>query len=72
MQIASVVRVNDDETVAGDVRVDIYKLTKYTRSNQNPTSNQRPIVKQGERLAKATWCRRRLHRLGRARGSART
>ncbi|MGH8525215.1 MAG: DNA-directed RNA polymerase subunit beta, partial [Gammaproteobacteria bacterium] len=30
-----VVRVNDDETVAGDVGVDIYKLTKYTRSNQN-------------------------------------
>jgi len=26
-----VVRVNDDETLAGDVGVDIYKLTKYTR-----------------------------------------
>src|SRR5216110_1704673 len=48
-----VVRVNDDETVACDVGVDIYKLTKYTRSNQNPNINQRPIVKQGERLAKA-------------------
>src|SRR3989475_165675 len=48
-----VVRVNDDETVAGDVGVDIYKLTKYTRSNQNTNINQRPIVKQGERLAKA-------------------
>jgi len=47
-----VVRVNDDETVAGDVGVDIYKLTKYTRSNQNTNINQRPIVKQGERLAK--------------------
>jgi DNA-directed RNA polymerase subunit beta len=32
--------------------VDIYKLTKYTRSNQNTNINQRPIVKQGERLAK--------------------
>ena len=47
-----VVRVNDDETVQGDVGVDIYKLTKYTRSNQNTNINQRPIVKQGERLAK--------------------
>jgi DNA-directed RNA polymerase subunit beta len=47
-----VVRVNDDETVAGDVGVDIYKLTKYTRSNQNTNINQRPIVKQGERMAK--------------------
>src|SRR5687767_263783 len=47
-----VVRVNDDETVAGDVGVDIYKLTKYTRSNQNTNINQRPIVKQGERLSK--------------------
>ena len=46
------VRVNDDETVAGDVGVDIYKLTKYTRSNQNTNINQRPIVKQGERIAK--------------------
>jgi DNA-directed RNA polymerase subunit beta len=47
-----VVRVNDDETVAGDVGVDIYKLTKYTRSNQNTNINQRPIVKPGERIAK--------------------
>ena len=50
-----VVRVNDDETVAGDVGVDIYKLTKYTRSNQNTNINQRPIVKQGERSRRATW-----------------
>ncbi|MGA8052042.1 MAG: DNA-directed RNA polymerase subunit beta [Burkholderiales bacterium] len=48
-----VVRVNDDETVPGDVGVDIYKLTKYTRSNQNTNINQRPIVRQGERIAKA-------------------
>ncbi|MBV9190588.1 MAG: DNA-directed RNA polymerase subunit beta [Betaproteobacteria bacterium] len=47
-----VVRVNDDETLAGDVGVDIYKLTKYTRSNQNTNINQRPIVKQGEKIAK--------------------
>ncbi|MEW5862143.1 MAG: DNA-directed RNA polymerase subunit beta [Pseudomonadota bacterium] len=47
-----VVRVNDDETAPGDVGVDIYKLTKYTRSNQNTNINQRPIVKPGERIAR--------------------
>ncbi|MSQ49037.1 MAG: DNA-directed RNA polymerase subunit beta [Betaproteobacteria bacterium] len=47
-----VVRVNDDETVPGDVGVDIYKMTKYTRSNQNTNINQRAIVKPGERIAK--------------------
>jgi DNA-directed RNA polymerase subunit beta len=46
------VRVNDEETVAGDVGVDIYNLVKYTRSNQNTNINQRPIVKVGERIAK--------------------
>jgi DNA-directed RNA polymerase subunit beta len=47
-----VVRVNDEETVAGEVGVDIYNLVKYTRSNQNTNINQRPIVKVGERIAK--------------------
>src|SRR6187397_2313312 len=47
-----VVRVNDEETVAGDVGVDIYKLTKYTRSNQKTNINQRPIVKPGEKIAR--------------------
>jgi len=47
-----VVRVNDDETVPGDVGVDIYNLVKYTRSNQNTNINQTPLVKPGERLAK--------------------
>ncbi|MBB5020483.1 DNA-directed RNA polymerase subunit beta [Chitinivorax tropicus] len=47
-----VIRVNDDETSAGEVGVDIYNLTKYTRSNQNTNINQRPIVKVGDRLAK--------------------
>jgi DNA-directed RNA polymerase subunit beta len=47
-----VVRVNDDETVPGDVGVDIYKLTKYTRSNQNTNINQRAVVKPGEKIAK--------------------
>jgi DNA-directed RNA polymerase subunit beta len=47
-----VVRVNDDETVSGDVGVDIYNLVKYTRSNQNTNINQTPLVKPGERIAK--------------------
>lgn len=47
-----VVRVNDEETVAGEVGVDIYNLTKYTRSNQNTNINQRPIVKVGDVIAK--------------------
>jgi DNA-directed RNA polymerase subunit beta len=47
-----VVRVNDDETVAGDVGVDIYNLVKYTRSNQNTNINQRPLVNVGESIAK--------------------
>ncbi|MGZ9066844.1 MAG: DNA-directed RNA polymerase subunit beta, partial [Burkholderiales bacterium] len=40
-----VVRVNDDETSAGEVGVDIYNLVKYQRSNQNTNINQRPLVK---------------------------
>ncbi len=47
-----VVRVNDDETVPGEPGVDIYNLTKYTRSNQNTCINQRPLVKQGDRVAR--------------------
>ena len=39
-----VVRVNDDETSAGESGVDIYNLTKYTRSNQNTCINQRPLA----------------------------
>ena len=45
-----VIRVNDDETAAGEVGVDIYNLIKYTRSNQNTNINQRPIVKVGDRV----------------------
>jgi DNA-directed RNA polymerase subunit beta len=43
-----VVRVNDDETEAGEAGVDIYNLTKYTRSNQNTCINQKPLVKPGD------------------------
>ncbi|MBU1427204.1 MAG: DNA-directed RNA polymerase subunit beta [Gammaproteobacteria bacterium] len=47
-----VVRVNDDETTAGEVGVDIYNLTKYTRSNQNTNINQRPLVRVGDEIAR--------------------
>jgi len=47
-----VVRVNDDETVPGEPGVDIYNLTKYTRSNQNTCINQRPLVKPGDVIAR--------------------
>jgi DNA-directed RNA polymerase subunit beta len=42
-----VVRVNNDEVQPGQPPVDIYNLTKYTRSNQNTCINQRPIVSEG-------------------------
>ena len=45
-----VIRVNDAETVAGEVGVDIYNLIKYQRSNQNTNIHQRPIVKRGDRV----------------------
>jgi len=47
-----VVRVNDDETTAGEPGVDIYNLTKYTRSNQNTCINQRPLVNGGDKIAR--------------------
>jgi len=47
-----VVRVNDDETTAGEPGVDIYNLTKYTRSNQNTCINQRPLVNGGDMIAR--------------------
>ena len=47
-----VVKVDDKEVGASDSGVDIYNLIKYTRSNQNTTINQRPLVKVGDRIAK--------------------
>lgn len=43
-----VIRVNEDEMVAGEAGVDIYNLIKYTRSNQNTCINQNIIVNQGD------------------------
>ncbi|MDP4302853.1 DNA-directed RNA polymerase subunit beta [Leptothrix discophora] len=45
-----VIRVNDAETVAGEVGVDIYNLIKYHRSNQNTNIHQRPIVSRGHQV----------------------
>ncbi|RLU01709.1 DNA-directed RNA polymerase subunit beta [Ketobacter sp.] len=48
-----VVRAHDEEIAEeGDAGVDIYNLTKYTRSNQNTCINQRPLVKVGDVIAR--------------------
>lgn len=47
-----VVKVHTDEVESGDAGVDIYTLTKYTRSNQNTCINQRPIVHVGDVVAR--------------------
>jgi DNA-directed RNA polymerase subunit beta len=47
-----VVRVNDKDVGVDEAPVDIYNLTKYTRSNQNTCINQRPIVRAGDVIAR--------------------
>ncbi len=47
-----VIRVSNAETESGEAGVDIYDLVKYTRSNQNTCINQRPLVKEGDVIAK--------------------
>ena len=47
-----VIRVNDDEVETGEAGVDIYNLTKYTRSNQNTCINQTPLVNKGDVVAR--------------------
>ena len=47
-----VIAVNDDEAITGESGVDIYNLTKYTRSNQNTCINQRPLVAVGDLISK--------------------
>ncbi len=47
-----VIRVHDAEVAPGEPGVDIYNLTKYTRSNQNTCINQKPLVKPGDIVAK--------------------
>ncbi|MBL4630449.1 MAG: DNA-directed RNA polymerase subunit beta, partial [Paraglaciecola sp.] len=43
-----VIKVNESEMVAGEAGIDIYNLTKYTRSNQNTCINQKPTCNVGE------------------------
>ncbi|MEM7433094.1 MAG: DNA-directed RNA polymerase subunit beta [Pseudomonadota bacterium] len=45
-----VVRVDDAEAGDDNVGVDIYSLTKYTRSNQNTCINQKPLVTPGDAI----------------------
>jgi len=47
-----VIKVSDDEVEGGEAGVDIYNLTKYTRSNQNTCINQRPVVRIGDTVAR--------------------
>ena len=50
---ASRIIVNVEDKHVGDdtdTGVDIYPLTKYTRTNQNTCINQRPLVKPGDRV----------------------
>jgi DNA-directed RNA polymerase subunit beta len=48
-----VVRVSDEEARdESGIGVDIYNLTKYTRSNQNTCINQKPLVRPGDMIAK--------------------
>ncbi|MFP6682964.1 MAG: DNA-directed RNA polymerase subunit beta, partial [Gammaproteobacteria bacterium] len=46
-----VVRVDDEETKTGESGVDIYNLTKYTRSNQNTCINQKPLVSPNDSIS---------------------
>ncbi len=48
-----IVNVNEDEVLDNDdTGVDIYPLTKYTRTNQNTCINQRPLVDTGDSVEK--------------------
>lgn len=47
-----VVSVADEEAGDNETGVDIYNLTKYTRSNQNTCINQRPLIREGDVIEK--------------------
>ncbi|XBC43356.1 MAG: DNA-directed RNA polymerase subunit beta [Buchnera aphidicola (Meitanaphis flavogallis)] len=47
-----VIKVNKEEMLPGEAGIDIYNLTKYTRSNQNTCINQIPCVSLGEKIEK--------------------
>ena len=45
-----VVRVDSSAETGADMGADIYPLTKFKRSNQNTCINQKPIVRDGQRV----------------------
>ena len=47
-----VIRVEEKEIEGEEAGVDIYNLTKFTKSNQNTCINQKPLVKAGDRVSK--------------------
>ena len=48
-----IINVNEEEVLdADDTGVDIYTLTKYTRTNQNTCINQKPLVSTGDLIEK--------------------
>ncbi|AEO08406.1 DNA-directed RNA polymerase subunit beta [Buchnera aphidicola str. Ak (Acyrthosiphon kondoi)] len=47
-----VIKVDEQEMYSGEAGIDIYNLTKYTRSNQNTCINQQPCVNLGEKIKK--------------------
>ncbi|WP_163938222.1 DNA-directed RNA polymerase subunit beta [Paraferrimonas sp. SM1919] len=47
-----VLKVNEEELIPGEAGIDIYNLTKYTRSNQNTCINQRPTCNVGDPIVK--------------------
>lgn len=44
--------IQRDEFSEGESGVDVYKLVKYQRTNQNTCNNQRALVKEGDRVSK--------------------
>ncbi|AHG61476.1 Rpob [Buchnera aphidicola str. G002 (Myzus persicae)] len=47
-----VIKVDETEMHSEEAGIDIYNLTKYTRSNQNTCINQQPCVDLGEKIKK--------------------
>ncbi len=47
-----IVRVEGESEGEGEFGADIYQLTKFRRSNQNTSINQKPLVAEGQRVEK--------------------
>ncbi|XZQ55813.1 MAG: DNA-directed RNA polymerase subunit beta [Arsenophonus sp.] len=45
-----IIKINENEMYPGEAGIDVYNLTKYTRSNQNTCINQMPCVSLGESI----------------------